>query len=85
MFDFDAKIGDAIEQAKVKHKRVSEQLQIHPFIFEKFGKQECKRWSISPDSVMQLGFQVRLQLERSITFVLLTTKVFDLDCVPSNV
>jgi len=58
-FDLDAKSKEGIQEAKKRLNSQTESLQIHPFIFEKYGKSECKKWGISPDSIMQLGFQVK--------------------------
>jgi len=55
----DETVKGAIKEAKERLDLQTEKLDIHPFILEKYGKSECKKWKISPDSLMQLGFQVR--------------------------
>lgn len=54
----DEQSKHAIKEAKERLNLQIEKLDIHPFILEKYGKSECKKWKISPDSIMQLGFQV---------------------------
>jgi carnitine O-palmitoyltransferase 2 len=56
-FELDAKTKQGIEAAQKRLNSHADSLQIHPFVAENYGKKECKKWGISPDSVMQLGFQ----------------------------
>jgi len=57
-FDIDARTEEAVNAARKRLTDHIESLDIHPFILEKYGKKACKAWGISPDSLMQLGFQV---------------------------
>jgi carnitine O-palmitoyltransferase 2 len=57
-FEYDDKAKKEIDEAKKRLLAQTSSLDIHTFIFDKYGKQECKHWAISPDSVMQLGFQI---------------------------
>ena len=57
-FELDAKSKQAVEDAQNRLKDQADRLMINPFIFEGYGKKECKKWGVGPDSIMQLGFQV---------------------------
>lgn len=48
----------AITEAKQDYQKTSKSLEIDYLIFNKVGKNMCKKQGVSPDAVMQLGFQV---------------------------
>ncbi|XP_018578914.1 carnitine O-palmitoyltransferase 2, mitochondrial [Anoplophora glabripennis] len=52
------KIKGSIVQAKEEYKKMCKSLEIDYLIFDRIGKNVCKKQAVSPDSVMQLGFQV---------------------------
>lgn len=61
--EVDDECNASLTQAKQRFDSHVGSLDIHPFILEKYGKKACKKWGISPDSLMQLGFQVMLKVE----------------------
>jgi carnitine O-palmitoyltransferase 2 len=65
-FEIDAKTQEALNAARKRLSNHVDSLDINPFILEKYGKKACKAWGISPDSLMQLGFQVRDSGRKSI-------------------
>lgn len=50
-----------IEGAKKKFEDVCNSLGVNTVEFAGFGKKDCKTAQMSPDSFMQLAFQVRMQ------------------------
>lgn len=48
----------AITEAKQDYQKTCKSLDIDYLIFNKVGKNMCKKQGVSPDAVMQLGFQV---------------------------
>lgn len=60
-FEIDEKTKKGILDASARYTAQINQLDINPFLLERFGKKACKKWGISPDSLMQLGFQVAYQ------------------------
>lgn len=68
-----------LNKAKERFNSQIQSLDIHPFILEKYGKKACKKWGISPDSLMQLGFQVayhRLSGKIATTYESCSTSAF---------
>lgn len=57
-FEIDEKTKQGIADATARYRAHINELDINPFLLERFGKKACKKWGISPDSLMQLGFQV---------------------------
>lgn len=43
--------------AAEKYKKICESLDVDAVIFEGLGKFDCKKKGVSPDAIMQLGFQ----------------------------
>lgn len=82
----------SIAQAKEDYKKTTKALDIDYLIFDKIGKNACKKQSLSPDAVMQLGFQVRNYLwtkSRSNNFILNLLRLVTIDwpansCPPTN-
>nr|XP_023028617.1 carnitine O-palmitoyltransferase 2, mitochondrial-like [Leptinotarsa decemlineata] len=52
------KLKTSIEEAKQEYSKICEELNIDYLIFKRIGKNVCKKQAVSPDAVMQLGFQV---------------------------
>ncbi|KAK0402836.1 hypothetical protein QR680_016565 [Steinernema hermaphroditum] len=57
-FDLDKSVLDAIEVAKKKMDNVVRDLDIRSYSFEHFGKNVPKSHKISPDSFIQIAFQL---------------------------
>lgn len=47
-----------VTEAIKKYKNICDTLDIHYLLTDGMGKNLCKKYAISPDAVMQLGFQV---------------------------
>ncbi|XP_056646339.1 carnitine O-palmitoyltransferase 2, mitochondrial [Diorhabda sublineata] len=52
------KIKSSIQEAKNEYKSTCKSLDIDYLIFNRIGKNVCKKQAVSPDAIMQLGFQV---------------------------
>lgn len=52
------KIKTYVTDAMKKYKTICDSLAIHYILTDGIGKNLCKKHAISPDAVMQLGFQV---------------------------
>ncbi|KAG5878019.1 hypothetical protein JTB14_014260 [Gonioctena quinquepunctata] len=52
------KMKSAITEAKKEYSKTCKKLEIDYLIFKRIGKNVCKKQAVSPDAVMQLGFQV---------------------------
>ncbi|CAL8077711.1 unnamed protein product [Orchesella dallaii] len=79
VFEIDEKGSKGISDASKRYKAQISELQISPFLLERFGKKACKSWGISPDSLMQLGFQVayhRLTSKTVTTYESCSTSAF---------
>lgn len=48
----------AITEAREEYQKTCKSLDIDYLIFDQVGKNMCKKQAVSPDAVMQLGFQV---------------------------
>ena len=48
----------AVDEAKKGYEAATSKLDVDYVVFDKFGKDYIKQNNISPDSVMQLAFQV---------------------------
>ncbi|KAL6440997.1 hypothetical protein ACFW04_003402 [Cataglyphis niger] len=59
-FSIDAKSENNINRQKTKYQDWINRLCIDFIIYEKFGKNQCKKFRVSPDAVMQLAFQLAL-------------------------
>ncbi|KAK9497585.1 hypothetical protein O3M35_004284 [Rhynocoris fuscipes] len=57
-FQVDDKTKNDISEAINKYKKITDSLDINLFEFNDFGRNTCKKHKISPDSVMQLAFQI---------------------------
>jgi len=58
VFKTDENVVRSIEEAKQKYESCYKSLDINFFEFHNFGRNLCKKHKISPDLIMQLGFQV---------------------------
>ncbi|XP_054005673.1 carnitine O-palmitoyltransferase 2, mitochondrial [Hylaeus anthracinus] len=67
-FVVDDKVQNIVDRQTKKYEEWTKQLSIDHVILEKFGKDECKTFGVSPDAIMQLAFQLALyyQDERSV-------------------
>ncbi|VEN41671.1 unnamed protein product [Callosobruchus maculatus] len=52
------KMKNCIKEAKTEYAKACKALDIDYLIFDRIGKNVCKKQAFSPDAVMQLGFQV---------------------------
>ncbi|KAH0541037.1 carnitine O-palmitoyltransferase 2, mitochondrial isoform X1 [Cotesia glomerata] len=60
-FKLDDKIKGIVQCNFNEYKSwTQDRLTIDYLIFEEFGKEECKKFKVSPDAVMQLAFQLAL-------------------------
>ncbi|XP_050446529.1 carnitine O-palmitoyltransferase 2, mitochondrial isoform X3 [Cataglyphis hispanica] len=59
-FSIDAKSENIINRQKTKYQDWINRLCIDYIIYEEFGKNQCKKFRVSPDAVMQLAFQLAL-------------------------
>lgn len=59
-FSIDAKSESVINQQKKAYQDWVNQLGVDFIIYEEFGKDQCKKFGVSPDAVMQLAFQLAL-------------------------
>lgn len=60
-FNLDNKLKENIEKAVNSYKEWYSSLAVDYLIFEGLGKTKCKTFKVSPDAVMQLGFQVCIE------------------------
>lgn len=59
-FHLNDTLKNAITEAREEYKQKCKSLDIDYLIFNKIGKNMCKKLGVSPDAVMQLGFQVNI-------------------------
>lgn len=60
-FKIDDKIREIVQCNIKEYKQwTQDKLTVDYLIFEEFGKEECKKFKVSPDAVMQLAFQLAL-------------------------
>ncbi|XP_076636406.1 carnitine palmitoyltransferase 2 [Colletes latitarsis] len=59
-FIVDDKLQNIVDTQTKKYGEWTKRLSIDHMIFEKFGKDECKNFGVSPDAIMQLAFQLAL-------------------------
>lgn len=57
-FQLDEQLRESIEEARRAHAAVMAGLAMHTCIYDGMNKRICKQFRLSPDSVMQLGFQL---------------------------
>lgn len=57
-FDFDEKAKNDIETAIQAHKEVIDSIDMNFLRYQRLNKVECKKYKLSPDSIMQLSFQL---------------------------
>lgn len=57
-FSIDIKSENIIKQEIIKYKEWTDRLCVDYTIFEEFGKEQCKKFKVSPDAIMQLAFQL---------------------------
>lgn len=53
----DDKVKGLIKGAKDKYEKTAA-LDMQVLEIPNFGKKDCKKYGVSPDAIMQLGFQV---------------------------
>lgn len=59
-FQLDDKAKQFVESAKKEYKNWCDSLSIDYILYEGLTKEACKKFKVSPDCIMQLGFQVKL-------------------------
>ncbi|KZC11017.1 Carnitine O-palmitoyltransferase 2, mitochondrial [Dufourea novaeangliae] len=64
-FKVDNKIQNTSDEQKINYKEWTNQLSIDHVIFDKFGKDQCKKFGVSPDAIMQLAFQLALYYQKN--------------------
>ncbi|XP_033341402.1 carnitine palmitoyltransferase 2 [Megalopta genalis] len=64
-FAIDNKIQNIIDQQKKDYKDWTQQLSIDHVICNEFGKDQCKKFGVSPDAIMQLAFQLALYYQKN--------------------
>ena len=57
-FKLPDRVKDSIDQAKKDYEQVTNSLSVNLLQFNEFGKGLVKKHKLSPDAIMQLGFQV---------------------------
>lgn len=57
-FKLDEKVKNVIQLEGKKYKEWTDSLSVDYMIYEGFGKDEVKKFGISPDAIMQLTFQL---------------------------
>ncbi|XP_037051225.1 carnitine O-palmitoyltransferase 2, mitochondrial [Bradysia coprophila] len=57
-FKLTDRLKQGIQQAQLNHQKVMDSLNMHLMKFDSLDKRKCKRYGLSPDSIMQLGFQL---------------------------
>ncbi|CAG9798634.1 unnamed protein product [Chironomus riparius] len=57
-FDIDAQAKSDIDAALTAHKEVINSIDMNFLKYSKLNKVQCKKYKVSPDSIMQLSFQL---------------------------
>lgn len=57
-FTLTDKLKQGIKQAQVNHQKVMDSVGMHLMKYDSLDKRKCKKYGLSPDSIMQLGFQL---------------------------
>jgi Choline/Carnitine o-acyltransferase len=60
-FKLNDSIKNSISEAKKRHLAISKSLGFDVLEMQNYGKKLCKKHKVSPDAIMQLGFQVKGQ------------------------
>ncbi|KAM3963750.1 carnitine palmitoyltransferase 2 [Aphomia sociella] len=63
-FNVDDKSKEFVEKAKREYKQWCDSLSIDYVLYEGLTKEACKKFKVSPDCIMQLGFQAAHHLLR---------------------
>jgi len=56
-------IKTAVDEARHQFQAATQSLGVDVFVYEALGKKVCKQQKVSPDAMMQLGFQVAYHLQ----------------------
>lgn len=64
-FVIDNKIQNIVNTQKKEFEEWTRELAVDHLIFNEFGKNECKKFGVSPDAIMQLAFQLALYYQKS--------------------
>ena len=78
-FNLDGKMKEIIQTELKKYRKWTDSLSVAHVIYEGFGKEECKKFGVSPDAIMQLAFQLAFykQENRSVaTYESCSTSAF---------
>lgn len=57
-FEIDDKLRDNVSKSNERNQKNIQSLNMHMLRYPHYGKNECKRDRLSPDSIMQLSFQL---------------------------
>ncbi|XP_076658046.1 carnitine palmitoyltransferase 2 [Halictus rubicundus] len=64
-FIVDSKIENIINEQRMVYNEWTVQLSIDHIICNEFGKNQCKKFGVSPDAIMQLAFQLALYYQKN--------------------
>lgn len=64
-FIVDSKIQNIVYTQKKKFEKWIENLSVDHIIFNDFGKNECKKFGLSSDAIMQLAFQLAIYYQKN--------------------
>lgn len=64
-FVIDNKIQNIVNTQKKQFEEWTRELDVDHLIFNEFGKNECKKFGVSPDAIMQLAFQLALYYQKN--------------------
>lgn len=71
-FQLSDRIKAAVNGARQRFQQAADELAVDIFLYEGFSKAFCKEKKVSPDAIMQLGFQVRVICQSIKEVILLT-------------
>lgn len=57
-FHLSDSVKQGINQAQQNHRRIMDSMDMHLMKYDDLDKRKCKKYGLSPDSIMQLGFQL---------------------------
>lgn len=63
-FRLSDELKGAVSSARQRFDQATNGLSVDIFLYDGLSKEFCKEQKVSPDSVMQLGFQVTHKIQR---------------------
>eukprot|EP00008_Paramoeba_atlantica_P000467 CAMPEP_0201505228 /NCGR_PEP_ID=MMETSP0151_2-20130828/85650_1 /ASSEMBLY_ACC=CAM_ASM_000257 /TAXON_ID=200890 /ORGANISM="Paramoeba atlantica, Strain 621/1 / CCAP 1560/9" /LENGTH=561 /DNA_ID=CAMNT_0047899063 /DNA_START=355 /DNA_END=2040 /DNA_ORIENTATION=+ len=57
-WDLDDKISQSLQKSEDTFRKVADSLQLKTIVYEKYGKNQLKKFRISPDAIAQLAIQL---------------------------